>query len=197
MRGLLRNDIYILARSLYMMLIAWGICLAASLITGKLALNFFGCILTGLMPVNLLSVDERDGWQSCCMTMPVSRRVYVGEKYLFGLMCVIFGIAVTALAALAAGFGAEDVLAASLVMLMLGLTPPALSLPFILRLGTAKGQVLYLIVCGAAWGVACVILNGGTSPSLSMPAGILALTAVIVYVLSWLISVRLFETREL
>lgn len=198
MRGLLRKDFYSLIKTFYMILIVYGVFLVLSIVTGDLSLLFFGSALTGLLPVNLVSGDERDGWQHYCMALPVSRKTYVDEKYLFGLICTALGLIGAVLAAFAAGSGAGDIVAALPVMLALGIAPPALSMPFVLRLGTAKGQIPYLIVCGAAWGCACAMLRDGAAPVIpGLPAGILALAAAIVYAVSRLISVRLFMAREL
>lgn len=97
MRGLLRKDWELLAGNYktyaMVMLIA---CIY--LFMGKNAVNFFVAYVTlvaTLLVLTTISYDDFDHGMSFLMTLPVSREIYVREKYVFGLLCGVTGWAVS------------------------------------------------------------------------------------------------------
>ena len=197
MKGLLLKDWYLILRYQRVFLIIVVAFSLGSATAGKVASAFFAfypCLMAGLMVPSLIAYDEREKWNIYAQTLPVTRAQYVTGKYLTGL-CV--AAAMTVLCALimllprAGMSGLSLRFAACLAM-------QALLLPFQLWLGAEKGRLLYGVVAGvfaalAVGGWMSVDLGGeihfGTAPLLA--------AALVVYALSWRLSIGLYNKREL
>lgn len=197
MKGLLLKDWYLILRYQRAFLIIVVVFSIGSATAGKVASAFFAfypCLMAGLMVPSLIAYDEKEKWSIYAQTLPITRTQYVTGKYLMGL-CV--AAAMTALCAVImlmnrAGLSGLSIrLAACLVM-------QALLLPFQLWLGAEKGRLLYGVVAGV---FAALAVGGWMSVDLGgdLPAGgiPLALAVLVLYALSWRLSVALYNRREL
>ena len=87
------------------------------------------------------------------------------------------------------------------LMLFSALLLPALVLPLLFKLGAAKGYLYAMLIMALGIGVA-YLASEAMSYSVLLEVGPLAIGVAAVallglYVLSWRLSVRLFEAREL
>ncbi|MBR4549752.1 MAG: ABC-2 transporter permease [Oscillospiraceae bacterium] len=206
MKGLLRKDLYMTWAYGRTLLLISAVFLATSAFMPSEE-NFFFVIypvlMGGVLPVTLLSYDERSGWNRSCDALPVSRRLVVDERYLMSLLSFLVLYAVTlvvqAVVLLPRG-RAGDLGQLAGLLPCFGLAAPAVMLPITLRWGVEKGRLVYFFFIGAlvaaglifsrsvlgvsgaigTWGVAAVL--GGT---------------VLFFIASWLLSRRLYEKREL
>lgn len=197
MRGLLRKDWYLIWK------MAWAyvlmiVCFEIGALF-RTDVNFIGVypfILTGMLPMTLLTSDETNGFLSYLQATPVSRAAYVTERYLFHALCLGALLLLTASARLLLRTpGTGDLLS---VGVTLGLLIPALILPFPLRFGVEKGRMVHLIVAGAV--TAAVIVYGTTLQATALPQPprwIPCAAALALYAASWRLSIRLYEKREL
>lgn len=198
MKGLLLKDWYQILRYQRAFLIVVVAFSIGSATAGKAVSAFFAfypCLMAGLMVPSLIAYDEKEKWNVYAQTLPLTRTQYVTGKYLMGL-CI--AAAMTVLCALImlvdrAGLSGLSIrFVACLVM-------QALLLPFQLWLGAEKGRLLYGVVAGV---FAALAVGGWMSVDLGgdMPAvgGIpLALAALVLYALSWRLSVALYRKREM
>ena len=139
--------------------------------------------------------------------MPVTRTQYVSAKYLTGLILQGVVLVLTALA-----HGLQLHLAGSLVrdafwmdiamLVVLAVAAPSLILPFIFRNGSEKGRLAYLIVFGTLFALVAaggVVLDklGMVVELTELPMGtISAVTAVVLYPASWVLSGHWYGKRE-
>ena len=181
MKGLLLKDWYMIAKYNRIFLLVLLVISAMLYFDGNTC--FFAiylCVLTGTLPVSALSYDDREKWCAYCQTMPVTRAEYVGGKYILGCLFAAAAVALNALP-------------------LLALAPSAVCLPLFFRFGAEKGRMAYLIVIV----VLCVGGNtvnqaGLDSLTTSGGFGLAALAAAaVLYGLSWLLSVKFFEKKEL
>ena len=63
---------------------------------------YYVTMMCGFLVLSTMSYDDFDNGMAYLMTLPVSRKTYVREKYVFGLGCVGAGWVVSALLSLAA-----------------------------------------------------------------------------------------------
>ncbi len=199
MKALLWKDFYQLRAYCRSMLLVAAVFGAVSLVSSDNLFFFsYPIILMGLLPVSLLSYDERSRWEEFCGCLPVSKRTVVGEKYLLGLLLVVpTALLFTVLRAVGTGisgtFDLPGLLQLGGLTLSLGLMSIELCLPFFFKFGVEKGRLIY-------YATICIFVAASFAaktlprlPSLAAPA---ALTlAAIGYAASWWGSVKLYEAH--
>lgn len=206
MRGLLLKDWYMMKKTCRAYLLLIVVFLAASVWADDNAfLVFYPCVLTGMIPVTLLSYDERSGWDRYRGALPCTRAEFVTGKYLMGLLAQLSVLALTAAAQAArlrmiGAFSWGALVTRLAVVWSLALLAATLTLPLIFRFGVEKGRLAYYVVIGIICGGSVVVGLSGMALSAALPSGTLAgmvLAALGLYALSWRLSVALYEKREL
>lgn len=207
MKGLLRKDLYMTWAYGRLLLLISAVFLAASLVMPSEE-NFFFVIypmlLGGVLPVTLLSYDERFDWNRTCDALPVSRKLVVDERYLMCLLSflVLYAVTLAVQAAVLLPRGrAGDLAQLAELLPGFGLVAPAVLLPVTLRWGAEKGRLIFLFFF-IGLNVAAGLLFSSNILGVSGAIGTWGVTAVLagvllVFVASWLLSRRLYEKREL
>ena len=91
MKGLLLKDFYMMLKYCRSYLLIAVVFFAMSFMsTENLIFIFYPCVISAMLPVTLLSIDERSRWLPYAATLPVTRAQIVSEKYLFGLIAGFF-----------------------------------------------------------------------------------------------------------
>lgn len=199
------KDWYLICKYCRSLLLISAVFMAASVFIRNSTFFFiYPAVLMGTVPVTLCSVDEREKWTRFGAALPVSREMYVSEKYLVGLLCLAAVLAPELLIQAAAGQGAGALpdMAATVCASML--FPASLVLPFIFRFGVEKGRILFgaVLLCLLA---GIMALNGSgllfpaadALPSDSPVPLILLCAMGALYALSWLCSTALYRKKEL
>lgn len=209
MKGLLLKDWYIMLRQCRMhiglLVLMTGVSLFPD--TG-MAYLVYAIMFAGMIPVAILSAEEKNDWNRFADTLPVSRRAVVTEKYLATLAAVCAGAGlmglVWAVRMLLTG-GDWHMLGRVIAQLCcFGLIFPVMSLPATFRFGVEKGRaVTRAVVVAAVIVIVALELKASEihQPDLAAAMGwrvppLLIITAVLL-VLSWYLAVRLYEKREL
>ena len=205
MKGLLLKDLTMMLKYGRITLLA---CLLFS-VAGcfgepNLFFMLYPVVIGSVMAQSLIAYDERSGWDSYCDALPVTRAQVVTGKYLIALIvfAVFFILGVTGQLISSVRGGGQSILSVIALLAAGGLIIPAVLLPFSFRFGTEKGRVVYLVTVGLALGsVAALGYVKGSNPSgLNMTSGAalgLLLTAVVVFIVSWRLSILLYKNREL
>ena len=205
MKGLLQKDLYMIWRYGRTLLLISLVFLAVS-VMGENRDNFFFVIYPvlfgGVLPVTLISYEERCGWNSWCDTMPVSRTTVVNARYVCTFLCFLalylLTLAVQAVVRIPRGEG-KALLELAQVLPAMGLVTPAVMLPVTLRWGVEKGRLVYYVVIGLLVALGLILFQnirdlGGTLPPLVM--GLSLPLTLLVFAASWLLSVRIYQNRE-
>ena len=212
MQGLLLKDFYNLKKTmglLAVMLVVFGVVFipqGGGLFAGMAIL--MGTTLT----ISTMSYDHMAKWDVYALSMPVSRRQMVGEKYLFMLIAAGAGtlIALAGEFVRLASTGASasaflDGLLQTVLILSVGLLFGSLMLPLIFKFGVEKARLVMLLsLCLPL----VVVWGGGRLVQRSMyavqPASwldqvivLLPVAAAAALGISYLASVRIFEKKEL
>ena len=87
------------------------------------------------------------------------------------------------------------------MLLPVGLVGPAVLLPVIFRLGVEKGRIFYYVLVGLV-AASAVIFSSGQSPEIptaqvQLPGLALVLGSLVLFALSWGLSIVLYQRREL
>lgn len=214
MKGLLLKDFYILkhiyAKNLILVLVLYTILGLA------MEMSFFLSILGwmfGFYVVGLLSVDKTSNWDFYAATLPLSKPLLVGEKFVLLLLCTLAGLGYSALMSPLVqwrmGTPIPESLFTALIVNLLVLFYFGLMMPFVYKFGVEKARTGMLLAIAAFGGV--IMFLGGTgrlsdeTPVTALawvnenpfPAvALLAAAVVAVYVVCWLISVAIYNKKE-
>ena len=207
MKGLLLKDFYMARKYCRAYLLIVAVFLGVSFVSAdNTFFTFYPCLLCGMIPVNLLSYDERFRWSQYSRTLPYTKGQLVSCKYLIGLFAQLSVLALTAavqaLRMVRDGtFEAREFHVLVLLLLLMSLLAPAISLPFIFRLGVEKGRIAYLVMVGVicalsflASGLFRETLAGGISSGGTLLFLCLLIPAL--YALSWYLSIRFYQKRD-
>ena len=208
MKGLMLKEFYMAWKYCRLLLVITLVFLGMAMLPSSenLFLLVYPCALASFIPVTLQSYDTQSRWNVYFETLPTSRAQYVSAKYLIGLILGEFLLALTGLSQLLAmklsGEGSLYQLLSLLSALQfLAIAPPALCLPLIFKWGVEKGRILFLVMIGIVFGgSAALALGVEDGGSFSLPGNLsvwLLLGVIVLYALSWVLSIRLYRTREL
>ncbi len=207
MKGLLRKDIYMAAKYYRGILVAVAIFLMLAILDeANLFFLTYAVLISGMLPVSLLSYDAHFKWEQYSGTLPYTRAQLVSAKYLVGL---IFngGVLLVCLLVLALrqilgeGFDLDAFLGAGLLCFVLGVAAPAFLLPLAFKFGPEKGRVLFFVLVGAICGIGFVLGQTGFLTGLSVGNGAVAVLAalgvtLVLYLLSWRLSIHFYQKKE-
>lgn len=205
MKGLLLKDFYTITKYCRIFFLVIIVFIALSCF-GSESVFFilYPLVFAGMIPTTLFSYDEREKWNITCETLPCTRTQYVNGKYLMGL---ILQIAVLILSAIAQAVkmsivGTFELTAfLSIIAIMFGfcLFIPTIILPLLFRFGAEKGRIVYLVVIGILCAATAAlfgfdVLNNIAATQLISP--ILCSISVVLFALSWVLSVMFYKKRE-
>ena len=156
MKGLIRKDFYLLwsyCRLMLLFLLAFIIFSAFSSDGQSPFFIYYPCILSSVLPVNLLAYDDAEHWLTYCDTLPVTRRQYVSGKYIMSLICAGAIFLLSAVAAVvrlcrSGAFNPADLTDQLAVLAMISLLSSALTMPPLFKFGAQKGRIVFIGVVG-------------------------------------------------
>lgn len=213
MKALLIKDLAIMKNrgKMLLFMIAWGIAMMFFMEDSSFVVGWLVMIAT-ISAVSTISYDEHDNCMPFLMSMPVSRRDYALEKYLFSAICGAVFLAISLLIVIAVNavngkaFSAADDLNGILAFLPVVLVILSVSIPPQLKWGAEKGRTAMMVIFGVIFLGGIVFSEFGSGlghlagqlGALSMKAVISAVLAVslILTALSILISIRIMENKE-
>ena len=211
MKGLLLKDFYQVIRYCRSYLLICLVFLGLSLFApdSNAFFTVYPCLLASMIPVTLISYDTASRWEVMSLTLPYSRFQLVTAKYLVGLLCEMAVLLLTVLCqglnmAAAGVFSATELGELGATLFTISLLLPALMLPLIFKLGVEKGRTLYLAGIGVLMAVCGIgyaqIAETGNPFHISIspiaPAVALPFLSIILYVISWRLSIRFYEKRD-
>ena len=198
MKGLLYKDLLSLRQFRAMALIIVAGVLS-SFYSGQVDMVASLCIiLTATIPISLLGLEEKARWNTVALTLPVSRPVLAGEKYLFGLGTLLTGtgLAIGLGMAVIPGAGYETVTLCA-ALFCFGIIIQSVMLPLVFRFGMEKGQLFTMgLLFLLAAGLVVLVGNGWLALSGTL-LWVLPIAAAIVWGLSLFLSVRLIKGLDL
>ena len=208
MKGLMLKEFYMAWKYCRLLLVITLVFLGMAMLPSSenLFLLVYPSAMASFIPVTLLSYDTQSKWDVYFDTLPTSRAQYVSAKYLIGLILGELVLALTAVTQLLAirlngEIGLNQLLPLLWGLQAITLVLPTLCLPPIFKLGVEKGRIWSLVMIAVTFGGGARLTVGVKDWwSFSLPGNLsvwLLLGAVVLYALSWLLSIRLYRTREL
>ena len=216
MKGLFVKDIELMKqqKQFFILVVVMGVIL--NLAGGSGSVSFatgYFTIVTAIFAITTISYDEFDNGLAFLMTLPVTRKQYVAEKYLLGagLTAVAWGIA-TITGVICKGVAElqgclSETIIGSLIDIPLALLMLAVSLPLVIHFGAEKGRYIAMVMWAIIFVVVYILIKtmglsadavdawlNGLNRGMVL-AGVVLFT-VIVYMGSFGIGVRLMEKKE-
>lgn len=156
MKGLLIKDFQLSLLNIRMLVIICVVSIfitssstgSASFVISYVTIIFFMFVLTSI------SYDEMDHSISFLFTLPISRKTYVREKYVFSLICGLIGLVFSTAVCIIVGAVKNvnliepDMIPAALGIYLTLLFIVALMLPIQLKFGGDNGRIALFIVFG-------------------------------------------------
>lgn len=167
-------------------------------------------VLMAMLPLGQMTHDELCHWDRYVQCMPVDKKKIVSSKYavviiLSLIAAVIIGIVMGIMNYMKNG-DFNEVVFMIISSLLIGISVPCISIPINLKFGTAKGRLIYMIIVGLICGlVPAVLLSDSLKLSAKMVklfsnTAVFSAVALAVFIvmlfISWLISVRIYEKKE-
>lgn len=207
MKGLLLKDWYMCIRYCRAFLVLVSVFLVVSFFgNDNLFFRIYPTMIASIIPMSLISYDERDHWTVYSGTLPYTRRQLVSAKYLIGLFFGAFSFLIS-LAAFSVcmikngTFSIEYFLFIAVLLLVLGLIGPTLLLPFVFKFGAEKGRIIFYVMIGLLSAIGALLASLGFQNALTQHSFIILLVigglSVGLYALSWNLSIYFYQKREL
>ena len=209
MKGLLLKDFYMAARYCRTYILIGVVFIAVSF-AGSNSENmffvFYPCLLCGMVPVNLLAYDERSRWLEYSGTLPYTKAQIVSGKYLIGIivqgaMLLAVGLSQAVRMHLAGTFRLEEFALFMATIFAMATITSSITLPFMFRWGVEKGRIAYYcmigFVCAAGYlGSVFFTESGKVTAAGSLVPWAMILLGTAIYAASWLVSIALYQKRE-
>ena len=207
MKGLILKDFYCIIKNAKSYLIIVAIFAIVSFMQEEISFfTLYPGLIAALLPVTLLSFDERSKWNLYSQTLPLKKSEIVSAKYIIGLCFIVFVVIVLCITN-GIRMHINGTLTAKrlidLIILMFSLFfMSSFPIPLMFKMGVEKGRLIYYIITFAIFFGLSGFLGamGAEGPrDLSfmgnMKVIVLVITLVI-YLLTWKLSIILFEGKE-
>ena len=213
MKGLLVKDTALMLQrgKILLFLIAWGVIMTFVMDSSSFVVGWIVMIAV-ITSLSTISYDEFDNGMPFLMSLPVTRRCYAVEKYLFSILFgAVFWVVSLAIVAVCSllqgkGFSLWEELPGMVLLFAAALFILAVSTPPQLKWGAEKGRIVMLVFFAVFGAGAFLLSRFGDSmagliealEALPMWGSVLAALGVslLVTAVSAAISVRILEKKE-
>lgn len=210
MKGLLMKDLKLMLTQFAFLLFLPAVGAVFVVPTGEMSMGFgYITAISGLIGVTTINYDSYDNGFAYLFTLPVSRRGYVKEKYIFAVLssvAVMMAVGLFMWALMTAvhpenAYAFADFLGDMEDSYLIALTAVALLLPVFLKFGAEKSRFVILIIAGIFIGVMIGASQVELLGDVEIGRGNWARVIKPVLCLAWLsasymISVRIMEKKE-
>lgn len=209
MKGLLLKEFIMLRKSWFAFTLMIGVFSAMAVWSGEVQMLLIAPLFMSIWSFSFLGMDEQSRWKQYSAALPFERRTVVSSKYLMMIILnavsVLF-ITVCYLISVAVGkavFSGSFLLMLIISAIFIGLIYPTIILPLNYRFNTEKSRIILMLINGVLGGVSVTLMQLPVMSSDIMssiaeyiPLIILAVT-VLLFVLSWQLSIKIYNKRDL
>lgn len=219
MKGLLIKDFRLMGRQkrFFLMLMLIALVMLVVYDDGTTFLIGYITFLCGFFVVSTISYDDFDNGNAFLFTLPISRKEYVQEKYVFGLLLgggawllssgVVFGYQML----LGRAFDGRENFFAAGAILVIALVLIFIMIPVQLKFGGEKGRMALLGVFVAVFIAGYLIMNimkrlnvdaegflhALAEQGMGAMLGLVVAACAALYLVSYKISVKIMDRKEL
>lgn len=217
MKGLLIKDFKLLAgqKRFFIVVLTFGLFFMISNSEPVSGVGYITMLFT-IFTLSTISYDEYDNGMAFLMTLPIGRKTYVAEKYVFaGTISVVSAVASSVLAVLAGrwmevSLDMKELLGTGVIMILFSWLILAVAIPMQIKFGAEKGRNAMMLTGGAIFAVLLLLAKGSEYFGIDLSpiaAGMVALDArvlavatvfavLILIIMSYLIGVNIIKKKE-
>lgn len=206
MKALLLKDFYMMLRYCRMFFVIILVFFGVSLfIPGSDITAYFPIIFAGIIPVTLVSYDERENWHIYSATLPFTRAQIVSAKYLLGIITTSLTLFLACIVQKGRIFDLThrypDILLPALATFASSLVGTAIILTLIFKFGAEKGRIAFYVVIGVIFIISMITQNVAFSWPMEWNAvwfvPVTIFGSFLFFGGGWLLSIRFYEKRAL
>lgn len=210
MKGLLLKESYMINKYCRMYLVLVCVFAVIFVMSGNEFMMFYPVVLTGILPMSLVSYDERSKWCVYADAFPYTRKQIVSAKYLITLFYLLAAVVILAAAGAVksslfpdGGMDMKGYLFSISMIPVAGLFIPSIMLPPVFKLGVEKGRIVYYAEIFAVALIFGIFTEFQTELAqwlahfgrLIVPIALAGM--MLLFGMSWILSVKFYESREL
>jgi ABC-2 type transport system permease protein len=208
-KGLIIKDFLVLKKTGRVFLMILGLYLVMTIFmnTDMGPLMVFIC---GMLSISTFAYDEQAKWDSFALTMPISKRDLVRSKYVLAVILCFIGAMAGVILSVASNLDApfidwSGILMASGIALCASYLFNSLALPLLYKFGAEKSRVILLACYAVPLIGASLVMNELEKSSgallrlqslLNLGAILLPFVTIAVLFVSYLISLRIYEKKD-
>lgn len=170
MKGLLIKDVKLMLgqKKFFLVVVGMGIFFALSNENPLSSVSYITMLLS-IFTLSTISYDEFDNGMAFLMTLPIERKTYALEKYVFaGLVSLISAVGTSLFAFI---FGEvmdvqvemAEVIGVACVIVLISWIMLAVTIPLQIKFGSEKGRIAMILAMGIIFGVVFVFAKGLSS----------------------------------
>jgi len=210
MIGLLLKDFYALrqyGKNMLLMLVLFAV-ISAGLDNPATFFEGFFILMSMMITITSFSYDALAKWDRYALSLPVTRKEIVAGKYLLSIILCLIAAILSFLISLVVlkispveGFGMAEHLYAIGAIICAALFFAGILLPLTFQFGVEKSRIFLLAIFAAPTAAVIALDKIGiqmpTEASLNAFAKLLPFLIILFYLLSYLLSVRIYSAKEL
>lgn len=210
MKGLLLKDMYELIKQCKFILLFCVVYVFLSYTESGYFFLAFSIIFFSLLPTTIMALDERSKWESYAITMPYTRKEMVLSKYILSLGGVIFMSVLYELVNIIIYFinssyamSIVDSFNIILPFCLMAIIISSINLPINFKFGAEKGRLGTILICviiGAIGGGLFSQSSGSVeliNYFMNIPSFVYLVLIAVLWIVSYFVSVKIYEKRAL
>ncbi len=206
MKGLLLKELLMFKKIIIVTAILIAGLILGGVFSGEPSIILMLPLFLSIWSVSFQNMDEVSRWKQYSVALPYERKTIVSAKYL----CILFLDAVSMLIvtvgyliAVAVGkveFSADTLIIFMVISVVMGLVFPMIVLPLHYKFNSEKARLLVMGLAGVCGGMSVTVIkvagviSGGITKYIPL---IIVLTVAVLFALSWLLSIRIYEKKDL
>ena len=217
MKGLLIKDIKLMLgqKKFFLVVVGLGIFFMLSNENPVSGVSYITMLLS-IFTLSTISYDEFDNGMSFLMTLPIERKTYAQEKYVFAGLTSLFSAVGTSVLAYVMGMvmgnpvDMTEVVGVACLIILVSWLMLAITIPLQIKYGAEKGRIAMILAIGALFGIFYVLAKVFSSTGTDMNGVVVFLTSlepwqivlgavivtVIMLIISYTICVRIINKKE-
>ena len=210
MKGLLLKDMYELIKQCKFILLFCVVYVFLSYTESGYFFLAFSIIFFSLLPTTIMALDERNKWESYAITMPYTRKEMVLSKYILSLggvifMSVLYEFVNIIIYFINSSYAMSIVDSFNIILpfCLMAIIISSINLPINFKFGAEKGRLGTILIC-----VIIGVIGGGlfsqSSGSvelinyfMNIPSFVYLVLIALLWIVSYFVSVKIYEKRAL
>lgn len=202
MKGLLLKDLYMTGKYCKPYIFIVILFTILSGYTTQVFMHIYPLVFVSMIPFTLGAYDEKSKWNIYCDTFPVSRKAVVSSRYVLTLIFVGATLILSIVSYIVStfisnGFDARSYLSIVAMMLLVSFVNTSVILPIYFKFGTEKARIIYMVGVGATTGITMGVSVGMSDDLTAINPFVWIMISLALYGLSWIVSINLYENKEL